>query len=431
MPLPIKKNYLRDILPKSGIGIQTVVNRPKDEDEVIYHKLAESVSEYQKDRGGKWRIWFIAGGAVLVLSVVLLYAFSSAEVTITPRVDEFQIDGDFSAGKDVATSSADGLSFSVQTVEKTSSQNVTADGQKEVDQKASGKITVYNNYSTNTQKLIVNTRFETSDGLIYRIDRSIIVPGYKVVDGKIVPGSVEATVFADSPGVKYNIGPTDFTIPGFKSDSKRYAGFYAHSDSPMINGYSGMANYLTDAKQKLVKLQIRSELEKEMLIDARASAGNDRFIPNNAYILEFESLPTSNSANGQVMVQEKAKMTIYSFKVSDLDNFLATKTPFYADMGSSTARITNRDSLDFAWLSRPNLDSSKIFFHLNGNAQFVWNIDETKIVRSLVGKKRGEIQNVLKQYNEVANATASISPFWQTGLPTDPSKITIIVKTEN
>jgi hypothetical protein len=431
MPLPRKKNYLRDILPKHGGENLVLADKVKNEKDVIYHKVTEPVIEYGRhDRGGRgWRIWLLAAGAVLVLSVVLLYVFGDAEVAVSPRLDQFSFDGDFTARKSIgAEAEGNNLVFSVLPFEKIGSQSVAADGQKMIEKKASGKITIYNNYSNSSQKLIRNTRFETPDGLIYRIDQSVVVPPMSTVNGKVTPGSVQATVYADEAGVKYNIGPTNFTIPGFKSDPKRYVGFYARSDSPMIDGYSGMASYLTDAKQKLVRLQIRAELEKKILADAVANESRGQFIPKNAYTLEFESLPSSNSPKGQVVVQEKAKVVIYSFKTANWDNFLARNAPFSSTIGSSTVEIVNRDSLDFAWRSRPKPDSPEISFHLKGNAEFVWDVDQVKIAKSLAGRKRGELQNILKQYGEIANATASLSPFWRTSFPADPNKITVIVK---
>ena len=96
-------------------------------------------------------------------------------------------------------------------------------------QYASGKITVYNNYSSAPQKLIANTRFQTSDGKIYRIKGAISVPGM---------GVTEATVYADRAGEEYNIGPADFTIPGLKG-GPRFEKVFAKSKSAMSGGTSG------------------------------------------------------------------------------------------------------------------------------------------------------------------------------------------------
>ena len=249
------------------------------------------------------------------------------------------------------------------------------------------------------------------------------------VSGKTTAGSVEAVVYADEVGVKYNIGPTSFTIPGFKSDPKRYAGFYARSEIPMLDGYSGMASYLTDVKQKSVRLEIRSELEKQILAEADLKKSAGSFVPKNAYTLEFESLPISNDSNGQVTVKEKAKMLIYFFNTENWDSFLSKSAPFSSAIGSSTVSIGNRDGMDFTWLSRPKEDTPEISFHIGGGAQFVWNIDRIKIANSIAGKKRGELVNILSQFSEIANATASIFPFWVNSFPDDLSKIKITLET--
>jgi len=59
---------------------------------------------------------------------------------------------------------------------------------------------------------------------MYRIDSSVIIPGYQKVNGKIIPGSIEATVYADQAGDGYNLKLADltgdFSIPGFKGDPR-------------------------------------------------------------------------------------------------------------------------------------------------------------------------------------------------------------------
>ena len=433
MPLPNKKNFLRDILPKHENGSFTspvltnkVKSKNENEDEIVYQKVADPVIEYNNP-GKPWRIWILAVVAILAIGGTLLYVFSSAEVTITPRVDEISINSDFTAKKDSLSTAGD-LGFSVLTIEKNGSQNVTADGQKMIDTKASGTITIYNSFSLQPQKLIRNTRFETTDGLIYRIDQSVTVPGFKTVAGKIVPGSVEATVYADLPGVKYNIAPTSFTIPGFKSDLKRWNAFSARSEGPMINGYSGVAGYLSDAKQKLVRAEIRAELEKQILAEAKTSVPVGQFIPTGAYTVVFESLPLDNVSNSQIPVKEKASVLIYTFKISDWDKVMAKSSLFGTEIGSSTVKMVNRDSLNFSWKARPQNDSPGISFHVKGNASFVWDIDAQKIAESLVGVKRNDVKNVLKQYNEIKSADAFLSPFWRTSFPDDPKKIKVTIK---
>lgn len=101
--------------------------------------------------------------------------------------------------------------------------------------KATGKITVYNNYSTTPQRLILNTRFQSPDGRIYRLATSLMVPGKTIMNGKETPGSVDAVVIAEEEGAQYDIGPTRFTIPGYIGDP-RYESMYGVSMEEITTG---------------------------------------------------------------------------------------------------------------------------------------------------------------------------------------------------
>jgi hypothetical protein len=243
-----------------------------------------------------------------------------------------------------------------------------------------------------------------------------------------VPGSVEATIYADEPGIKYNIPIADFSIPGFKSDPGRYAGFYARSKGPMIDGFSGKAKYVSDAKQKLVRAEIRSDLEKQVIKDARAALGKGYFVPKNAYTVEFESLPTENGDKATVLIKEKAKIDVYSFAEKNWDNFLANHSSFSTAVGSSTLELMNRDDLDFAWQVRPKTDSIEISFRVSGNAKFIWLIDDQKIKSVLAGQTKQNSQEIFKKFGEVVKAEFALAPFWRTEFPTDLNKIKIIRK---
>ena len=429
MPLPHKKNFLRDVLPKSS-GDSSGIKKLKDENDVIYHKVAEQTLDYEsKNIKGRWRIWALVVISIFSLTGAVFYVFSSAEVVIIPRVAEADFNNDFKAKKyNGSTFSETTLGYNIYHVEKLGTKNLDADGDKLVQRKSSGIIIIYNKFSDSTQKLIKNTRFETPDGLIYRIDQSVVIPGRTTVSGKITPGSVEAKVYGDEPGVKYNIGMSNFTIPGFKSDAARYVGFYAVSKTPMLDGFSGSAKYVSDAKQKLTRAEIRSELEKQILEEAKVTLTKDSFIPNGSYTIEFETQPSVDTAGEKVSLKEKASVSIYSFKVFEFDQFLASNSNFKSSLGSSTVLILNRDSIGFTWLSRPKTDSSEISFKINGDVRFRWIFDIKKITESLAGKKRGELQNVLKNWSGIVSATASLSPFWRASFPGDPEKIKVVIK---
>ncbi|NMB92510.1 MAG: hypothetical protein GYA31_02720 [Parcubacteria group bacterium] len=103
-------------------------------------------------------------------------------------------------------------------------QEFKSTGQGKDESKAKGVITIINNYSTSPQILVATTRFETSDGKIFRLDSRIVIPGATTKDGVLQPASIDVNVTADQPGPDYNIPactePCKFTIPGFKGTDK-------------------------------------------------------------------------------------------------------------------------------------------------------------------------------------------------------------------
>ena len=113
----------------------------------------------------RWWMWIAAGISVLILGTLALLALRSTTVTITPRSQAVVFDqtAQFTAFPS-ATAAAGTLSYTVQTVELEDSEVVASSGTVRAEDKASGTITVFNDYSTDSLKLIKNTRFQSAGG---------------------------------------------------------------------------------------------------------------------------------------------------------------------------------------------------------------------------------------------------------------------------
>lgn len=422
-----KKNFLRDVLPKNSTKVSSSSKFDQgDEKEwgMAYHKVKQEVVDYKKtNRKG---LWFLVVVSVLFLIFAVSYVFSKAEIVIVPKTESQDIDVVLKAkSPTVGLVDESILKYYSASFSKIESKEVPADGRKQVTKKATGTITIYNNYSKDPQRLIKNTRFETKEGLIYRIDRSVDVPGKKVINGEEVLGSIDAVVYADDVGEKYNIDIVDFTIPGFKSDAKRYAGFYAKSKTPMAGGYSGVTNVLSDAKQKTIRAELRALLEKVMMEEAKGKVPEGKVFPDGAYTIEYESLPIDPKGGSNVLVKEKATMNVFAFDKMDWEKTIVSKTLF--SKASSTERVSvSNDGLSFIWNKRPKIDSPEIDFRVSGNALFTWVIDESKLTTDVLGKTRSEIrEEVFPNYDGLVSAEAVLSPIWMIHFPDSADKIII------
>lgn len=127
---------------------------------------------------------------------------------------------------------------------------------------ASGKLTIINNNSS-VWPLIAKTRFQTDDGMVFRIAQQINVPA-ATVNG---PGKIEAFVVADEQdaygamtGDRGNVGPSRFFLPGLREDSR--SKLYAESYAPMTGGVTDFTTYITDQDVEASRQRMADELKK-------------------------------------------------------------------------------------------------------------------------------------------------------------------------
>lgn len=365
----------------------------------------------------KRRRWGYYLAAVLGLAVfffALSFFFVGATVTAYPKQKIVTIDQTVQASKDGPTP----LHFETLELSDKESLTSTATGQKEVRKKASGTIIVYNAYNGNSQKLIKNTRFETIDGKIYRIDAPIVVPGVHLEDGKSVPGSVEAMVYADEPGKEYNIGKTDFTLPGFKG-TDRYTKFYARSKTDMRGGDIGLAYTISDEDAKAAEATLRQRLNEKLTEAVKQNIPPGFIFYSNSGDVEYgELLITGGGDSKQVTVTEEARLHALIWSRDSLAKLIAQAT--IRDFDGSPVTSPSLDTLALTVKNKDTVDfetPGTISVRLAGPATIVWTFDEGALKNDLRGKQKSAFQSVLGKYRGIDRAELSLTPFWARSLP--------------
>lgn len=360
---------------------------------------------------------------VLIIGFAVFSLFSSATLAYTPKSSSLTFaNNSYTAYK---TASLGQLAFSVIQLSGTKSINVPASGQQQVSTKASGTIIIYNDNSTSAQKLVVTTRFETSDGHIYRIPSAISVPGKTTVNGKDVPGSIAVTVVADQAGADYNIGLSDFTLPGFKGDPQ-YTTVYARSKTPMTGGFVGMQAQVSTSDLATAKTTLESQINADLLAQARAQVPAGFILFPNLSEITYTLLPQGTSTATSAIENEQGNFTGVMFKKADLAQFLATQ-----ELGASSVtgpvEIPDFSTLTatFAGTNPDLLNAASVNLQIKGNAVVQWVTDAAALAGDLAGTNKNNIGTILKNYPSIQTASATINPFWKTSFPSDPTKITI------
>lgn len=384
-----------------------------------------TIENGRRRRRRGWIVAFLVFFLVLGGGVIFSILTTGANLTVYPRHREPNVNATFTAYHEPK---AGELSYELMTLEAEGERQVKASGQEEAKKQAEGTIFIYNAFQDKPLRLITNTRFESADGLIFRIKDATIVPGYTKDDaGQIVPGVITATVFADQPGEKYNLAPGRFTVPGFKGEPE-FDKIYAESTEAFSGGFEGQRFIIAEDDTKTAEQALRTELRNSLLerIGSEKPAGFAVF--NDAVTFSYETLPAVAYGDNLATLKEKVTMRLPIFKDEDFASYIAKATiPGY---DGAPVRIADTSVLTFAFkdatTTASDLSTIPSFeFTLAGRPQIIWTYDAEKFKSDLVSKSKTALPVVLGAYPGIESAEAKIRPFWKSKFPLQISKITI------
>jgi len=399
--------------------IKDVFLRKKEE-----RPLVEEL-EMEKTKKSRFLFKLVISFLILILlgalGAVILNRISTVAVNVFPYKEILAIDSRIRAR---ANTTADGLLFEIAQLNAEESGLVTATGISSGGQYASGKIIVYNNYGSAPQRLIANTRFQTSDGKVYRIKGAISVPGM---------GMTEATVYADQAGEEYNIKPTDFTLPGLKG-GPRFEKVFAKSKSAMSGGSSVNARVVKKEDIDSVRTAVNEKLKNRLTETLSKQKPEGYVLFAGAVKIEYMENPDNpkvgDSSSRSMAFKTNGSATGYLFKKDALAKALADDSS--GDLKKAPKNepvaVDNVESLDFSLISA-DAKNKEITVRLKGNADFVWVVDTAKLLEEIVNYKGKGYTSVFQNYPAIEKAAIVKSPKWWPRFPKDKSKIKINIET--
>ncbi|MEK7635422.1 MAG: hypothetical protein AAB446_03270 [Patescibacteria group bacterium] len=380
----------------------------------------QSVHEFTKNKKKAWIFGSITVIVIAIFIVSMMTVFASATIDITPKNQDINVDmkiaGSVEAGSNI-------VRYEIIKLSKSDTASVPATGEQAVELKASGKIVIYNNFSTEPQRLIVRTRFENSEGLIYRIPESVVVPGKTVKDGVETPGSIETTVFADEAGDKYNIKKSDFTIPGFKNDANRYKNFYARSSSSMSGGFVGMQKTVLPADKQTALQTIETETDANLKKELETKVPEGLVMLPDSIKFKSTELPIKDSGSSVIIGKE---ITAYAVMLNaeDLSKVIIeeyiSKLPEWNNIKPT---IKDFSLLNMTGLPENLETNGKINLQIKGLAKIWADIDVNSISQKLLGAPKQDASKLLDEFAGISTITSTIRPIWKQTFPKDSAKI--------
>ena len=366
-----------------------------------------------------WWLWL----AALIILLVPLYwlAFNvlpRAEIKIVTEKTDWSFN-------DLAEIKKDGEIPSEVAVETKNAQvTFPATGKKVVSQKAGGKIIIYNAFSSEPQQLVATTRFVTEEGKIYRLVKSVAIPGAEVKDNKITASSIAAEVTADKPGPDYNIGSgKKLTIPGFKSITAKYKGFYGETGD-IGGGRIGEVAYPTDNDIKAAKVKIANVLEDALNIElpARLPPGFKLVEGAKQFNLVKANVNPETNESGEFSVIAEGQVKVVGFVEKDLLAYLEGKMK--AKLGDKYVFKEKKINYDVA---KADFEKEEMSLPVDFVAVAHIPVDADGLRKEVAGKSEKELRELIFKIPGLKSAEVALRPFYVKNVPLKADVVSILV----
>ncbi|OGC85147.1 hypothetical protein A3F55_01860 [Candidatus Adlerbacteria bacterium RIFCSPHIGHO2_12_FULL_53_18] len=383
--------------------------------------------EVYEPRPAQWRgrktFWIIASIVVVICAaagLLLSTLFAGATVVVFERRES--VEGPITLGATLNPPTGS-LGYGIMSGTRSATTTVPASGTKDVSRAASGVITIYNGYSTESQRLIARTRFEAQSGNIYRIQESVDIPGAtEEEDGSLTPGRETVTVYADAPGASYNSsGATSYTLPALKGDP-RYETMYAEGEA-MTGGFEGPEPAIAEEDLARAQTSLQQGLAQaaQSALASQIPAGY-LAVPGSLEIV-YSDIAQAAGENNTATLSQTATMQAAIVKIDDLANAVAKEKV----SGYQGEAVTFVDPAQVITSQSPGQSEGSLTLSLSGNLELLWRYDPGALKSALVGKKKDDFERIIQAFAPaISRAEARIQPFWDGSFPDDPEKIEVV-----
>lgn len=355
--------------------------------------------------------------------------FQKADINITSKHQLITYKNkQFIAGKDP---SGDSVNFEIMIVSDKKIKNIILTDSKDVSIKAKGSIILYNEFSSNPQKILAETFLSDNNGKAYKTDTVVTIPGYKIdKNKKIIPGQASVNITAFLPGEAYNGSPTDFHINSFKETTK-YNKIYGKLKSPLIGGALGLIYILNDSDKVAIDIIAQSSFKEDLLRQVEALVPPGYILYPNALTFSYKIEDNILSKTSNAEIQMEGTLSVVLLKEKSLiDNIIKISLPDIKGDELKEIKISDLSKLSFNFTNKEQLiikEMNSVSFALSGDINAIWNPDIELLKTKLLGAPKNNVFPIFRQDPGIASALLKIFPPWRKYIPNDLSKINIVV----
>jgi len=432
----MSKKRVIDIFPpkekEAPVVFQDFQERKEEKPEPI-----KEIKIIKKKEGGKEWLPITVFLLLILMGAFCYFNLSKATIIVWPKTEDINVKTNLTIDKGAIESNLINKVIPGEMFEKEKviTDTFPSSGKVGKEEKAQGTIKVYNEYSTSPQVLVVNTRFVSTGGKVFRTQNKITIPGFTYDEKKkMVAGTIDVKVMADQAGAEYNIEPSTFSIPGF-AGSEKYTKFYGKSSQPMTGGLSQKVSQVTkedlDNAKNVLSKKAKQDCESAFIQDINGEKAAAGFLSiENAIqteVVDTFSLAAPGTQGDNFSYQIKAKSQTIIFKKADLENFIKE---FVASQAPEEKKVLEKSITIKITPETVNLSSGKVILSLDISAKTYSDFDSSNFKEGLKGKTAMESMVLLETLPEVSKAEVKLWPFWVRVIPEDLEKIQININVD-
>ena len=369
---------------------------------------------------GKLTFLFIFLAFVLVLLIVF-FSLSKAIVYINPVKKDVTVDfiANVKTVQEASELSENEISGIVMQKIVEGEKEITATGEKVVPKEDSvvGTVTVFNNYNKD-QPLVSSTRLLSSDNILFRINKTILVPA---------GGKADVSVYSDDPDSLKGktISPTKFTIPGLwpglqdKIYAQSFEAFSMEGAKVHFVQKEDIENGQTQLSEELYKNTV-DEVLKEYEAQKYTILASKELAQT---ITEKEAEETADKFKMSV----RLKINIVLFNQDDVTKLIENELKKQIEEGNELISI-DLDSIKYS-IDKIDLIDSLAHIKVSATGKAVIKIDSKILDKgSLTGLNTDKVREKLMQGGSIEEVSVKLNPSWISHMPYLKDHISIIIE---
>lgn len=374
------------------------------------------------------KFFLIAGGIVGVVILFILAVVVLPKATIVIQTNTESVDSSFefiaSPSASQVDTSAGVVPAKVATQKVSETQTAPATGQKDLGAKATGNMTFSipcSAVSGNPPTIPAGTGVSTN-GLTFITQNASALTTPNFSGGCTFTGTT--TVAAQNNGEQYNIDAATYTVSGF--------GDVTGKGGQMTGGSSKVARVVTSSDIDIATGKITAKDEQIKQALTKQLEDQDYFVVASSFRKDGESTvptPAVDQEANEVSVTYNATYVLVGIKRDDMKKLIENDL---GDQIDTSKQQVQEDGLDQARFTVNSVAADgDVSMTVSTKAEVGPDIDTDALIDEVLGKKRGDTENIVKSQPGVKDVEVKYSPFWVSKTPKSASKITVEFKSSN